>query len=335
MVVSMRGCGVPARYNGWTRSSTRDSDRPVSRSTRLNSRRSPASAAAGRERARSSSAASPEADPAAARQPIASFDQQTGRAAARVVEDPRASGDHRLPAVHFRHRQAPSREPRADGFDDGGILVERQSRCDATTSRVRSSSVGPSPPVRTRIAVTFEGLRQVAVNSRGRRRRRLVGDVDTEAFRTSVTNSELVSVRVGVSISLPTAMTTAFSGAVMPPSRPAASRRRASRQLSVDAGHRVIEHDPPAAGACSSRRAGKGFTMSRMRNSTKPTMTPVSESGIHASVINMPSTSSITTGPGIRGPEHRLGSRGCPDSGGKTTRCRGLEHGSPSHRTIA
>ena len=48
----------------------------------------------------------------------------------------------------------------------------------------------------------------------------------------------------------------------------------------------------------SNRRGGHGFTTSRTRNTRNPTNAPRPVTGSHDSVISIPTTSSMTTGPG-------------------------------------
>ncbi len=75
----------------------------------------------------------------------------------------------------------------------------------------------------------------------------------------------------------------------------------------------LITPQPPCK--ASSRLQGGGLITSNTRNRTKPTSAPVNDTGISASVTSMPSTSSITTGPGIDVPEVRLGGGGRPRAG--------------------
>ena len=59
---------------------------------------------------------------------------------------------------------------------------------------------------------------------------------------------------------------------------------------------------------------------SKMRKSTKPASAPDQPIfGMKASVISIPTTSSITIGPGIDAAEVALGGRAGPDAGGEQT----------------
>ena len=86
----------------------------------------------------------------AARVPAACVDEQARRGAVGIVQHDRPLRHLGLPPVHVRHRQvraarsAPGSSPRSPRRSSIG-----SPSTSATTSRVRSSSVGPSPPVRT------------------------------------------------------------------------------------------------------------------------------------------------------------------------------------------
>ena len=115
----------------------------------------------------------------------------------------------------------------------------------ATTSRVRSSSVGPSPPVRISRSLLPSASATIAFStSRSSPATALPCRSMPSSFSRSVMNSEFVSTCVGVSISLPTAID-------FRPHRQPSSRRKiiraAKQQIRVDGGHRVVGHHAEAA----------------------------------------------------------------------------------------
>ena len=154
VVASMsRASDLQSAKNGRATSSACDSPCPAMRSTRVITRAAPARARQplARERLRSSASARA-ADPAAARSTRSLVFQPQARARCRsgfgtIV---RAVGHHRLPQVDVRHLQPAPGESRcaAARRSRGPRRIGRPS-VSATTSRVRSSSVGPRPPVST------------------------------------------------------------------------------------------------------------------------------------------------------------------------------------------
>ena len=105
-------------------------------------------------------------------------------------------------------------EARLDLRDDRSSIVHRQAeRPPATTSRVRSSSVGPRPPVRMTRSARVSACRST---SRDRARSSpttlLARSSMPSAASRPARNSELVSMRVEPSSSLPTAMISAVRG---------------------------------------------------------------------------------------------------------------------------
>ena len=181
----------------------------------------------------------------------------------------------------------------------------------ATTSRVRSSSVGPSPPVR----MTRSARASACANTR----REVGAIVADDAFARSsmpsprggpARKSELVSSRVEPSSSRPTAMISAVrSGARI--RRVSESRRQqphqqAQRQVRVDPRHRVVGHDAEAAVQPLEPVGGIRLDDVEARGRGRsPASAPDQPTGMKASVISMPTTSSITTGPGSMPPKYR------------------------------
>ncbi len=100
-------------------------------------------------------------------------------------------------------------------------------RSSATVSRVRSSSVGPSPPEEITSGTRFNASRNASL-SRSRLSPTIVFRTTSIPilFSSSVRKSELVSRRSGVSSSEPTAMISAFIVSIIPA---VASRGRPNR----------------------------------------------------------------------------------------------------------
>ena len=176
-----------------------------------------------------------------------------------------------------------------------------RSSTPATTSRVRSSSVGPSPPQQTTRSALLSANRSAeAISSRSSPTWLLQTTSIPRRLSCSVMNSEFVSRREGVSSSLPTAMIAARLRPAIPVS-PKSGRASRRCHKSPPSRHRPSPQARP--GRRSNRADGHGLKTSSTRNTRKPTIAPVRLTGRNASVISMPTTSSMTTGAGSMPPK--------------------------------
>ena len=118
--------------------------------------------------------------------------------------------------------------------------------------------------------------------------------------------AELVSARPRASSSLPTAIVSARANGrgvtrASTPARSQASSRTHPYAYTPAIRSSLITPHPP--GSASSELHGGGLITSNTRNRTNPTSAPVTDTGTNASVTSIPSTSSITTGPGSMWPK--------------------------------
>ncbi len=221
-VVAIGGSSAAQReYTGAASSSTSDSVRPQMRSTRRDRRPRPAIGArrsattrssigfssAGGPGSRSSTCPSCSShSPGAVPKPFGRTSAPSGTMACR-----RLISGMRAPRAANRRRIASTRS--------GCSRSARPVTAD-TASRVRSSSVGPSPPHSTTRSVRASAARRTASRSAGRSPTIALALTSMPySFSRSVMKSELVSSRGGTSSSLPTAMISAQC---------TAGRRRAS-----------------------------------------------------------------------------------------------------------
>ena len=139
------------------------------------------------------------------------LDPEARRGAVRIRQHGRAARHLRLAPIDLGHLPAALREALLDRRDDAGSSSSGRPSASATTSRVRSSSVGPRPPVRiTRSSACSACTKCARSSARSSPTIALKATSMPRPFSTSVMVSELVSVRVGVSSSLPTAMIAAL-----------------------------------------------------------------------------------------------------------------------------
>src|SRR5579859_816548 len=112
----------------------------------------------------------------------------------------------------------------------------RRPRSSATVSRVRSSSVGPRPPLAITTGTRFSASRNASASS-SRLSPTIVFRKTSmpSLFNSSVMKSELVSTRSGVRSSDPTAMISAFMGIIVAhPAEGPGGRRFEYRRLTVE-----------------------------------------------------------------------------------------------------
>ncbi len=188
----------------------------------------------------------------------------------------------------------------------------------ANASRVTSSSVGPRPPVRITRSARSSARRRCSATSR-RLSPTTVFDrssIPSEA-RRSASRSEFVSSRVEPSSSLPIAMISAVCNICAPLTPPipgrAPSRAAATGSRRLPPSH----HRPSRPGRRAAPRvdrAGKGLITSKIRKRTKPMSAALTPTGMNASVISIPTTSSRTIGPGSMPPNWRSAIGAGPDA---------------------
>ena len=240
---------------------------------------------------------------------VADAQQQPGRAAVRVVEHGRAARHHRLAPVDRRHAQPAPREPALDAGDDRRILVHRQAEHvgDDVAGQVvvgGAEAAGQDDEIGALERLAEEG-RQIAAaiadDRLGAQRR-------CRAPASRVGEEQRVGVDPGRAEQLAAdrddlRRAQRRRSALMRTSPEAGRRRRAATRFAYTAAiaSSAITPSPPCRR--SRRPAGNGLITSKMRNSTNPASAVYSPTGMNASVISIPSTSSITIGPGSMPPK--------------------------------
>src|SRR5687768_9233105 len=143
-----------------------------------------------------------------------------------------------------------SKRRRIAASTDASLTSARPSTT-ATASRVRSSAVGPSPPVEITTSARESAVLNAPASASGSSPTTPLKRTSIpSAFSLSVRCSELVSMRCGVSNSLPTARISAVvTGRISPWTLepPGEQQNRASQQkVRVHRGHQIIGHDAEA-----------------------------------------------------------------------------------------
>ena len=177
-----------------------------------------------------------------------------------------------------------------------GLKTSFRPRTLARVSRVRSSSVGPRPPMHRMSRERPRAVRRTRARSLSSSPTTVLNETASPiAFRPAVRKREFVSWKSGVRSSEPTAMISVFMILPGPQTKSRTRRVRAAAAKPAPTSSAMIPQPP---GSFSSFRIGQGLMISKKRKRAKEIPAWSQPAGRKARATSWPQTSSMTMRPG-------------------------------------